>query len=120
VIKSRRTRWVGHVALPPGDNPIAVNKYYYYYMAERIGAYRILERRPEGRRHLGIRKHRWQHNIKMDLQDVGWGTWTGLIWLRRGTGAGIFVNEVMNFLVPYNAWNFFTSFSRRPCSMELV
>jgi hypothetical protein len=25
----------------------------------------------------------------MDLQEVGWGAWTGLIWLRIGTGAGL-------------------------------
>jgi len=29
---------------------------------------------------------RWEDNI--DLQEVGWGTWTGLIWLRIGTGRG--------------------------------
>jgi hypothetical protein len=29
-----------------------------------------------------------EDNIKMDLQEVGWGAWTGLIWLRIGTGAG--------------------------------
>ena len=29
---------------------------------------------------------RWEDNIKMDIQEVGWGTWTGLIWLRIGTG----------------------------------
>jgi hypothetical protein len=29
-------------------------------------------------------------NIKMDLQEVGWkGAWTGLIWLRIGTGGGL-------------------------------
>ena len=27
-----------------------------------------------------------QNNIKMDLQEVGWGGLTGLIWLRIGTG----------------------------------
>jgi hypothetical protein len=27
--------------------------------------------------------------IKMDLQEVGWGAWTGLIWLRIGTGGGL-------------------------------
>jgi hypothetical protein len=27
--------------------------------------------------------------LKMDLQEVGWGTWTGLIWLRIGTGGGL-------------------------------
>jgi hypothetical protein len=24
----------------------------------------------------------------MDLQEVGWGAWTGSIWLRIGTGGG--------------------------------
>jgi len=28
----------------------------------------------------------WEDNIKMDLQEVGWWAWTGLIWLRIGTG----------------------------------
>jgi hypothetical protein len=27
-----------------------------------------------------------EDNSKMDLQEVEWGTWTGLIWLRIGTG----------------------------------
>ena len=31
-------------------------------------------------------RHRWKGNIKMDLQEVGWGARTGLIWLRTGTG----------------------------------
>jgi hypothetical protein len=25
-------------------------------------------------------------NIKMDLREVGWGAWTGSIWLRIETG----------------------------------
>jgi hypothetical protein len=24
----------------------------------------------------------------MDIQEVGWGAWTGLLWLRIGTGGG--------------------------------
>jgi hypothetical protein len=54
-------------------------------MGEERGTYRILVGRPEGRRPLGRLRHRWD-NIKMDLQDVGWGAWTGLIWFRIGTG----------------------------------
>jgi len=38
---------------------------------------------------LGILGQRWENNIKMDLQDVGWGAWTELIWLRIGTGGGL-------------------------------
>ena len=37
----------------------------------------------------GRPRHRWEDNIKMDLQEVGWGAWTGLIWLRIGTGGGL-------------------------------
>jgi len=29
-------------------------------------------------RPLGISRHRWEYNIKMDLQDVGWG---GMDWV---------------------------------------
>jgi hypothetical protein len=42
-------------------------------MGERSGAYRALERNPEGRRPLGRPRHRWEDNIKMDLREVGWG-----------------------------------------------
>jgi len=30
---------------------------------------------------------RWQ-DVKISLREVGWGEWTGLIWLRTGTGGG--------------------------------
>jgi hypothetical protein len=38
----------------------------------------------------------------MDLQDVGVGAWTGLIWLRWQA----LVHAVMNLWVPQNAGNF--------------
>jgi hypothetical protein len=56
VIKSRRMRWAGHAAR----------------MGEKRGAYRILVGRPQGRRPLGRPRCRWEDNIKMDLQEVGW------------------------------------------------
>jgi hypothetical protein len=58
-------------------------------MGEGRVAYRILVGRSEGRRPLGRPKRRWEDNIKMDLQEVEWGAWTGLIWLRIGTGGGL-------------------------------
>jgi hypothetical protein len=58
-------------------------------MGEGRGAYRILVGRPKGRRPLERPRRRWEDNIKMDLQEVGWGAWTGLIWLRTGTGGGL-------------------------------
>jgi hypothetical protein len=57
---------------------------------------RVLVGKPEGRRPLVRPRHRWEDNIKMDLQEVGcWdvGVWTGLSWLRIG-------NAVMNLQVP--------------------
>jgi hypothetical protein len=42
----------------------------------------------DGKKPLGRPRRRWKGNIKMDLQEVGWGTWTGLICLRIGQVAG--------------------------------
>jgi len=33
-------------------------------------------------------KHRWEDNIKMDIQEWGWGSRNDLIWLRIGTSGG--------------------------------
>jgi hypothetical protein len=53
VIKSRRMRWARHVA--------------------RMGEvfYRVLVRRPKGKRPLGRPRRRWEDNIKMDLREIG-------------------------------------------------
>jgi hypothetical protein len=69
-IKSR-SRWAGHVAC----------------MGNRRCACGVLVGRPEGKRPLGRHRHRWEDNVKMDFQEVGW---TGLMWLRIGTGGGCF------------------------------
>jgi hypothetical protein len=58
-------------------------------MSEGRGAYRILVGIPEGRTPLGRPRRRWEDNNQMDLQEVGRGAWTGLIWLRIGTGGGL-------------------------------
>ena len=42
----------------------------------------------EGKRPLGRLRRTWEDNIKMDLQEVGCGVWTGSSWLRIGTGGG--------------------------------
>jgi len=47
----RRMRWAGHVAR----------------MGEERGAYRVLVRKPEGKRPLGRPRLRWVDNIRMDL-----------------------------------------------------
>jgi hypothetical protein len=50
--------------------------------------YRGLVGKPEGKRPLGRPRRRWESNIKMNVQEVGCGVWTGLSWLRIETGAG--------------------------------
>ena len=51
--------------------------------------YRVLVGKPEGKRPMGRPGHRWEDNIKMDLQEVGCGgVWTGFSWLRIGTVGG--------------------------------
>jgi len=41
---------------------------------ERRGIYRVLVGKSEGKRPLGRARHRWEDNIKIDLQEVGWET----------------------------------------------
>ena len=65
-------RWAGHVA----------------FMRERRGLYRVLVRKPEGKRPLGIPMRRWEYIIKMDLQEWDLRARSGLIWLGIGTGGG--------------------------------
>jgi hypothetical protein len=39
----------------------------------KVRCIQVLVGRPEGRRLLGRPRHRWEDNIKMDIQEVGWG-----------------------------------------------
>jgi hypothetical protein len=69
-------------------------------MGERLGAYMILMGRPEGRRPFGRPRLRWEDNIKMDLQEAGWGRmdWTDLA--QDANRWRSLVNAVMNFRLP--------------------
>jgi len=83
VVKSRRMRLAGHVAR----------------MGKGRGMYRVLVGKPEGKRTLGRPRRRWEDNINMDLQEVGWGgDWMELAQDRDRWRA--LVNTVMNFRVP--------------------
>jgi hypothetical protein len=69
VIKLRRMRWAGCVAC----------------MGKRRGIYRVLVRKPEGKRPLVIPRHRWEDNIKMYLKEVGCG---GMDWIELAEERG--------------------------------
>jgi hypothetical protein len=47
-------------------------------MGEGRGVFRVLVGKPERRRPLGRPRHRWEDNIRMDLQEVGCG---GMDWI---------------------------------------
>jgi hypothetical protein len=69
-------------------------------MGERRGACRVLVGKPEGERPLGRPGRRWEDNIKMDFQDVGWGV---MDWIQLGQVRDrwqALVNMVMNLQVP--------------------
>jgi hypothetical protein len=57
---------------------------------------------------LGRRRLRWDDNIKIDLQEAGWGglDWTDLAQDRHSCRAH--VNAVIKFRVPYKAGKFVT------------
>jgi hypothetical protein len=84
IIKSRRMRWAGHIA----------------GMGEKMNAYRLLVRKPEGKRPLRRPRRRWVDNIRLDLGEVGWGDvdWIGLAKDRNRWRA--VVNSVLNLRVP--------------------
>ena len=66
-------------------------------MGERRG---VLVGNPEGKRPLGRPRHRWEDNIKMDLQEVGC---VGVDWIAVAQDRDrwmALVNAVMNFRVP--------------------
>jgi hypothetical protein len=62
--------------------------------------YRVLVGKPEGKRPFGRPRRRWEDNIKMDLQEVGYG---GVDRIERAQGTDSWrtlVNAVTNFRVP--------------------
>jgi hypothetical protein len=82
-IKSRRMRWVGHVA----------------HMGEERKVYRALGEKPEERRPFGRPMRRWEDGIRMDLREIGWESvdWIQLVQDRDQWQA--LVNTVMNLQV---------------------
>jgi hypothetical protein len=69
-------------------------------MGEKMNVYRILVGKPKGKRPLGRPRHRWVHNIKMDLREIGWG---GVDWIDLADDRDqwrALMNTVMNLRVP--------------------
>jgi hypothetical protein len=67
---------------------------------ERKGIYRVLVGKLERKRPLGRPRHRWEVNIKMDLQEVECGS---MDWIELGHYRDLWralVSAVMNFGVP--------------------
>ena len=54
-------------------------------MGEGRCVHTVLVGKPEGKRPLGRPRHRWEDNIKMDLQEVGGscGDWMELVQVRE-------------------------------------
>jgi hypothetical protein len=69
-------------------------------MGEESGVHRGLVGKPEGKRPLGRPRHRWEDNIKMDLQEFGegGGDWKELAQDRDRWRA--LVSTVKNLRVP--------------------
>jgi hypothetical protein len=65
-------------------------------MGEKRNAYRLLVRKPEGRRPLARPRRRWLDTIRMDLVEMRWGDvdWIGLAQDRDRRRA--LVNSVLN------------------------
>jgi len=63
------------------------------------GTYRILMGRQKGKQPLGRPRLRWEDNIKMDLQDVGWESINWIYLAQNRDRRQAFANEIMNFWV---------------------
>jgi hypothetical protein len=67
---------------------------------KKRNACRIVVGKPEGKRPLGRPRHRWVHNIKMDLREIGWD---GMDWIDMSQYRDqwrALVKTVMNLRVP--------------------
>ena len=76
---------------------------------ETGGEYRVMLGKLERKRPLGRPRCRWEDNIKMDLQEEGYG---GMDWIELAQDRDrwrALVNAVMNLRVPLNVGNILAS-----------
>jgi len=81
-----------------------LSKYLYWggdvaRMGEERGVFRVLVGKPEGKRPLGRRRHRWVNNIRTDLQDVGCGYMDWIRLAQDRDGWRTLVSVVMNLRI---------------------
>jgi len=69
-------------------------------MWESRSVYRVLVGKPEGKRPLGRPRHRWEDNIKMNLQEMGCEDMDWIDVAQDRDRWWAFVNAVMNLQVP--------------------
>jgi hypothetical protein len=82
IIKSRRMRWVRHVARKGGGT---------------IDAYRIVVGKPEGKRPLGRPRRSLVDNIKRDIREI---EWDGIDWIdlaQNRTSGGLLRRRQLTF-----------------------
>jgi hypothetical protein len=94
MIRSRRTRWAGHVAC-----------------VGEVNAYTVIVLKPERTRPVGRHTGIWEGNIKTDLRGVGL---EAVDWIQQGQDRSLWravVNTVMNLPVPLKVGNFWTTWA---------
>jgi len=64
------------------------------------GVYTVFVGKPEGKKPLGKSRRRWEDNIKMDLQEVGYESMDWIELAEDTDSWRALVNVVMNLLVP--------------------
>jgi len=69
-------------------------------MGEIRGVYNVLVRNPEGKRPLERHRHRWEDNIKLDLQELGCGCMDLIDLAQDRDRWREIVNAVMNLRIP--------------------
>ena len=69
-------------------------------MGERRGLYRVLVRKPKGKRALWRRRCGWEDNIKLELQEVRCGDIDWIELTQDKERGRALVSAVMNLWVP--------------------
>jgi hypothetical protein len=69
-------------------------------MGEDRGVHRVLVGKPEGKRPVGRLRHRWEDNIKIDLQEVAGGRGDWIEYAQDRDRWRALVGTVRNFRVP--------------------